>query len=400
MKLRDLLTLLGVAAATTLWLTACDGSSDPDGGVSTDTGVGAVDSSSGDSSPGDAGATDSAATDAGPRDSATADAGASDSATADAGATDSAAADAGASDSGTADAGASDSAAADAGASDSATADAGGGFGTAMSFFVSTTPVFDTVGSATTGDVTGDGNLIFTVPGSSPPTVLRGVEAADGHCMALATAAGSPRPTWVAYLSTHGLVEAGGSGTRGPQIDARTRIGAGPWYNADEDVITDSAGTPLVNATLNVTLGVILGEGRGADAAANLTAVAAYNAARPDQTLLITEAGTPLAVSVHDIFTGSDGDGRVYDGGYAERWASDERTPPAGGRTTWGTCNDWDWQRFGTAPGSEFAQVGHTDIPTGSFSPSWNSAHDTVDCRPSGVRTRGGAGHVYCFSPD
>jgi len=247
--------------------------------------------------------------------------------------------------------------------------------------------------------VTGDGNLIFTVPATSPPTVLRGIDAADAHCQSLAAAVGSPRPTWVAYLSTHGLPEVS-SGVNGPQIDARDRIGAGPWYNADGDVITDSTGTALINATFNVALGVVLGEGRDATAPANVAAVAAYNAARPDEALILTEAGVALALSVHDIFTGSDDDGTVYDGGYPERWSASQRTTPAGGRTDWGTCNDWDWQRFGAAPGTEFAQIGHTDIPTGGFSPSWNSAHDTSSCTPSGVSGRGGAGHVYCFSPD
>jgi len=312
----------------------------------------------------------------------------------DAGGTDAARDDAGLVDSGTVDSGAGDA------AMDTSPTDGGLGFGTAMSFFVSSTPVFDTVGSASTGDVAGDGNLIFTVPGTSPPVVLRGVEAADAHCAALAAAAGSPRPTWLAYLSTQGLPEAGASGVPGPRIDARDRTGPGPWYDATESVIADATGTPIVAATLNVSIGALLGEGRDADDPANRAAGTAYLAARPDAAQILTETGASLALNLHDIFTGSDGDGTVYDGGHTERWFESDRGTPAGTRSVWGTCNDWDWQRFGTPPGDEFAQVGHTDVPSRGFSPSWNSGHDTRDCTVRGIDSRGGAGHVYCFSSD
>ncbi len=275
-----------------------------------------------------------------------------------------------------------------------------------MSFFVSSAPVFDVEGSAATGDVAGDGNLIFTIPNTNPPQVRRGVEAADAFCQSLAQAAGSPRTDWVAYLSTHGLPDLidGGSG---PQVDARDRIGDGPWFNAAADPLADSSGNVLVNATLNVALDVVLGQDSNANDPANAAAVAAYLAARPDPQLFLTEVGDPLVDGGgnvlngdwHDIFTGSDADGAVYDGGYPERWFTNEQDPPPGGRTQWGTCNDWDYSRFGNAPGTEFGQVGHNDLPNGGFSPVWNSAHDTANCTVSGVAARGGAGHVYCFSP-
>lgn len=286
------------------------------------------------------------------------------------------------------------------GESTSSTGDTTGrDFGEAMSFFVSSVPVFDVTGSDVTGDVPGDGNLIFTVPDSEPPVVLRGVEAADAFCTSLAQAAGSPRPNWVAYLSTHGLPDVVNGGN-GPQIDARDRIGDGPWFNALEEPLANVGGVVLDNDTLNVPLGVILGEGRDADDPDNAAAVAAYLAARVDEALVLDETGVAISLSAHDVFTGSDADGRVYDGGYPERWFIFQRTPPPGDRTEWGTCNDWDYERFGAAPGTEFAQTGHTDVPSGGFSPSWNSAHDSVDCTVSGVAARGGAGHVFCFSPD
>ncbi len=275
-----------------------------------------------------------------------------------------------------------------------------------MSFFVSSAPVFDVVGSASTLDVAGDGNLIFTMPDSDPPEVRRGIEAADAFCQFLADSVDSPRTDWVAYLSTHGLpdIVAGGNG---PQIDARDRIGDGPWFNADNVALADGDGNVLLNATLNVPLGVVLGQASPADAPANAAAVGAYFAARPDPQLFLTESGDALVDAAgnvlnsnwHDIFTGSDSDGAVYDGGYPERWFTNEQNPPPGDRTDWGTCNDWDYTRFGNAPATEFGQIGHNDEPSGGFSPVWNSAHDTANCTVSGVAARGGAGHVYCFSP-
>ncbi len=272
-------------------------------------------------------------------------------------------------------------------------------FGESMSFFVSSVPVFDAAGADVTGDVAGDGNLIFTVPDTEPPEVLRGIEAADAFCLSLAQAAGSPRPTWVAYLSTHGLPDMLDGGN-GPQIDARDRIGDGPWYNALEEPLVDVGGTVLDNDTLNVPLEVVLGEGQDANDPGNAAAVAAYEAARVDEALVLDETGVAISLGVHDVFTGSDADGRVYDGGHEERWFIFQRTPPPGERTQWGTCNDWDYARFGPAPNVEFGQTGHTDVPSGGFSPSWNSAHDTQNCTVGGVASRGGAGHVYCFSPD
>ena len=280
---------------------------------------------------------------------------------------------------------------------DSGSGTTGANFGTAMSFFVTSRPVFDEIGSDETGDVSGDGDLVFTDPDTDE--VLRGIEAADAFCTFLAEEAGSPRPNWFAYLSTHGLPELVGGGS-GPQIDARDRIGDGPWYNADEDPLADGEGNVLDIDAINVDMGVLLGQGRDADDPDNADAVDAYVDARIDEDLILTEEGDPLALSAHDIFTGSDGDGTVYDGGYPERWFINQRTPPDGDRTDWGTCNDWDYTRFGNAPGTEFAQTGHTDVPGGGFSPSWNSAHDTQDCTVSGVAARGGRGHVYCFSPD
>jgi len=277
---------------------------------------------------------------------------------------------------------------------------------TEMTFFVSSAPVFDTVGSATTLDVAGDGNLIFTMPDTNPPEVRRGILAADAFCQSLADSVQSPHSDWVAYLSTQGLPDLIDGGD-GPQIDARDRIGDGPWFNADEEPLADEAGTPLVNGTLNASLGIVLGQASPANAPGNLAAVTAYLAARLDPQLILTETGaavvngggSPLNGEWHDIFTGSDDDGTVYDGGYPERWFTNEQTPPPGGRTQWGTCNDWDYTRFGNAPPTEFGQTGHTDVPGGGFSPVWNSAHDTADCTVPGVAARGGAGHVYCFSP-
>lgn len=192
------------------------------------------------------------------------------------------------------------------------------GFGTAMSFFVSS--------SALTGD--GD---------------LGGLAAADAHCVALAGAAGAVRSNWVAYLSTS-------------TVNAIDRIGTGPWYNADEEVFSTDlvALHPTVNPEIDRD---------------------GYIAVKPADELFMDENGAAIAQRDHDIFTGTTAEGTVFPDG---------------------TCQDWTSNSDG-----DFARVGHSDTPGNpGFSPSWNSAHDTVDCTSDGVEDRGGAGFIYCFATD
>jgi hypothetical protein len=221
----------------------------------------------------------------------------------------------------------------------------GSGNGTAMSFFVSST-------SPSTNE---DGNL-------------GGLAGADAHCKALALAVNAVRTQWVAYLSTEG-------DTNNPNDDihARDRIGTGPWYNADGQTFA-----PNLNAIHTIETSIIACD-PGPQTC--LQDRAAYILVKPADALFLDETGLQVTDPLqgggrgHDIFTGSDPDGTVFAGG---------------------TCNDWT-----STANSAFARVGHTDAPNNTqFSPSWNSAHDTVSCSSSGVASRGGAGFVYCFATD
>jgi hypothetical protein len=165
---------------------------------------------------------------------------------------------------------------------------------------------------------------------------LGGLAGADAHCMQLAEAAGSTGQTWVAYLSAEG-------------VNAKDRIGAGPWVNAKGATIaTDVAN--LHSDANNVTKETALTEtgevvkGRGDD---------------PNQ---------------HDILTGTNADGTL-----------------AAGQT----CGDW------TLNGDGSAMVGHSDrmgpetLATGT---SWNAAHGSRGCGQDALIGTGGNGYLYCFA--
>lgn len=194
--------------------------------------------------------------------------------------------------------------------------------GTAMSFFVSSTVL------------TGDGNL-------------GGLAGADAHCQALAVAVGAERTSWVAYLSTEGIAG-------DPAVNAIDRIGSGPWFNADGEVL--AANLVDLHPTIDPTV-----DRDG------------YLVVKPADALFLTENGDLIIIG-HDIFTGSEADGTVYAGR---------------------TCQDWTSNST-----SDVGRIGHTDTPPVGFDPSWNSAHDTQSCSVAGVRSRGGTGRIYCFATD
>ena len=166
---------------------------------------------------------------------------------------------------------------------------------------------------------------------------LGGLEGADAHCQTLATAAGAGSRTWHAYLSTDGP---GG-------VNARDRIGTGPWTNATGVVIANNldelhAGPNAItkDTALN-ELGAIV-NGRGDDP------------------------------NMHDILTGTNQDGTAAVGM---------------------TCGNW------TSNGDGTAIVGHHDLvgnPAGvNF---WNYSHGTRGCSQDGLVGTGGAGLLYCFA--
>lgn len=168
---------------------------------------------------------------------------------------------------------------------------------------------------------------------------LGGLEGADAHCQALAEAAGvSGSKTWHAYLSTSA-------------VDAKDRIGAGPWFNAKGEKIADNVATLHSDAN-NITKQTALDEkgnvvnGRG---------------------------DTP---NRHDILTGSMPDGTK---------AVDK------------TCGDW------TLDGAEgVAMLGHHDrkgLDDSAAAKSWNSSHPTRGgCSQEALKSTGGDGLLYCFA--
>lgn len=180
---------------------------------------------------------------------------------------------------------------------------------------------------------------------------LGGLAGADAHCGALATAAGQGTRTWRAYLSTQARPGQ-------PAINARDRIGKGPWYNSRAAIISQDLselhGDTLIQAQ------------RGS----NLF----KQSARNEKGDVINGEGDPIP-NRHDILTGSHTDGRAY----AE--AADK------------TCSNWTSGTKGSA------QVGHSDR-IGNGNTSWNSSHATTGCSQDDLAGWGGAGLFYCFAAD
>lgn len=174
---------------------------------------------------------------------------------------------------------------------------------------------------------------------------LGGLDGADRHCQMLAETAGAGSRTWQAYLSTTA------SGSQ-PGVNARDRIGQGPWYNyhgirvaADVDNLHTENNTLTKQTVLNEKGEMTNGRG-----------------------------DTP---NRHDILTGSQVDGAAFPG--------DEDA----------TCQNW------TSRGEGSARVGHFDRTGGGQNPtSWNSAHGSRGCSQENLRGTGGDGLFYCFAID
>jgi len=197
-----------------------------------------------------------------------------------------------------------------------------GNDGKAMSFFV-------------TSDTSAAGNL-------------GGLRGADARCQRLATAVGRGGSTWRAYLSAAADPD---NGNR--PADARDRIGRGPWYNRNGELVAKNRDDL---------------QARAGDADIFIDELGRkVNGQWP---------GSPLPVQ-HDILTGSTADGKVIPGL---------------------TCDDWT-----SAAPEKQAQVGHSDglgVGGSSVPPanSWNSVHASGSCADTSLR--GGAGKIYCFAAD
>jgi len=180
---------------------------------------------------------------------------------------------------------------------------------------------------------------------------LGGLAGADAHCQRLAAAVGGGNKIWHAYLSTQARPGQ-------PAINARDRIGQGPWHNSKKlPIAADLA--ELNGDTIEL-----------ARLGSNLFKQSALN----EKGELINGAGdTP---NMHDMLTGSQTDGRAYTDGADH---------------TDHTCNNW------TSSDAGSAQVGHSDR-IGAGNTSWNSAHPTRGCSQEALVSTGGVGLFYCFA--
>lgn len=174
---------------------------------------------------------------------------------------------------------------------------------------------------------------------------LGGLTGADAHCLKLATAAGAGGRTWRAYLSAP-------TTTGSPAVNARDRIGKGPWFNA-KGVKVASSVAELHSATNNIN----------------------KESALTEKGEIVKGRGdTP---NQHDILTGSKADGT------------------AGTATPDTTCSAWTSNTTGAAI------VGHHDrIGGGADATSWNSAHSSSGCSAANLVGTGGNGYFYCFATD
>jgi hypothetical protein len=187
--------------------------------------------------------------------------------------------------------------------------------------------------------------FITSTPGQNGAN-FGGLAGADAHCQTLAARAGAGAKTWRAYLSQQAM---GGM----PAVNARDRIGAGPWQNAAGVQIAANVADlhDPAKANINVTTG-------------------------------LTETNRMVmsrlfVVNYHDILTGTNADG----------------TAPAGDKDL--TCGNW------TKGGEGSAMVGHHDrmgLNDSAEAKSWNASHPSRGCDNPSLRATGGNGLLYCFA--
>jgi hypothetical protein len=180
---------------------------------------------------------------------------------------------------------------------------------------------------------------------------LGGLAGADAHCAKLASEAGFKATGWRAYLSTQ-------PSGKSVAVNARDRIGKGPWYNVEGI---------RVAANLGHLHGDTLAYARSGNLVSQATALTEKKGRIPGK-------NDPEKMQ-HDILTGSMPDGRAFHDRYDR------------------TCRNW------TYAGEEgSAQIGHSDRDSLGLSISWNSAHHTAGCTPAKLESTGGAGLFYCFA--
>ncbi len=187
--------------------------------------------------------------------------------------------------------------------------------------------------------------FFITSVGSGKGGDLGGLAGADKHCQTLAAAVGAGGRTWKAYLST----SAKGSEKA---VNARDRIGAGPWYNAKGELVAKNV------ADLH------------GDVERDRNNIQKLSALTEKGEVVNGRGDTP---NRHDMLTGSTSDGRAFSGG-------DDMS-----------CANW------TSSSTGGAMLGHHDR-NGGGNTSWNAAHRSRGCGQEELKSTGGDGLFYCFA--
>jgi len=203
------------------------------------------------------------------------------------------------------------------------------------------------VGSAQAQQAPQSPNMTFFVTSAGPGkgADLGGLQGADEHCQRLGAAAGAGSKTWRAYLSTNQAAQGG-------VINARDRIGKGPWQNFKGTVVATSV----------------------EDLHSNNNKLGQENSLTERGTMV---SGVGMTPNWHDVLTGSQMDGTAWPGNMNL------------------TCGNWTSSTFGSAT------VGHIDRRGGQdtvFQRSWNASHMSRSCSQPDLIATGGNGLFYCFA--
>jgi hypothetical protein len=190
-------------------------------------------------------------------------------------------------------------------------------------------------------------NMTFFVTGASMGKGgdLGGLEGADAHCQQLAASVGAGGKTWHAYLSGPETPQAKG-------VNARDRIGKGPWQNSKGVVVAQNV-DDLHSASNKLTSETALTE-RGSRI-----------------------SGIGFTPNWHDALTGSDREGRAFPGNMNM------------------TCNGWKSSEFGKAM---LGHIDRTGLADNDYAHSWNASHQSRGCTQADLVATGGNGLFYCFA--